>query len=148
MFYPRTLHTGLAHLANGDEAAARADLEAASKTLEALIRERPDDHRLYGALGLAQAGLGEGDAAVANGRRSVELYPMSKDRFGGPWRLMEMAKIYGLAGYVDEALDQIDELLSVDCYATPTWVRLRPEFDSIRNDPRFEELLRKYDPTT
>lgn len=70
---------------------------------------------------------------------------MSKDRYGGPWRLIEMARIYALAGYADEALTQLDELLSVDCYVNANWVNQNPTFDRIRRDPRFAELLRKYD---
>jgi len=145
---PNTLLRGLAYLAKGDSASARGELESASKTLQALIEERPDDHRLYSALGLAQAGLGMDEAAVANGRKSVEMYSMSKDRFGGAWRLLPMAEIYAMVGYNDEALEQIEELLTIPVNVNATWIRQHALFDRIRNDPRFEELLRKHEPSS
>jgi len=147
-FAPNTLLTGLAHLANGDSAEARSDLTAAYDTLVTFSKERPDDHRIFAAMGLALAGLGRGEAAVANGRKSMEMYPMSKDRYGGAWRLIDMACIYSLAGYTDEALAQLDEVLSIASYVNANWVDQNPDFDPIRNDPRFAELLRKYAPTT
>lgn len=69
------------------------------------------------------AGLGQPETAIANGRKSVEMYPMSKDRYGGPWRLIEMALIYALAGHVDEAIDQQthpDDVNDGCCAALPS----------------------------
>jgi tetratricopeptide (TPR) repeat protein len=146
--YPNTILSGLNHLMAGDSVAARADLEAALDTLRTLAVERPDDHRLYGAMGLALAGLGRGEEAVANGRRSVELYPMSKDRYGATWQLIELARIYALAGYKDEALAQLDDLLSIPSIVTTDWIRIEPAFDTLHDDPRYEALLRKYEPTS
>ena len=77
--YPKSLFLGLMRLAKGDSVAARIDFGAAKQTLIELIAERPDDHRLYSSLGLAQAGLGDFETGVANGRKSVDMYPISKD---------------------------------------------------------------------
>jgi non-specific serine/threonine protein kinase len=145
--FPNALLRGLAYRAKGNHATAKREFESAVSYFDAHIEERPDDHRLYSGLALAQAALGQTEAAVANGRKSVEMYPMSKDRYGGAWRLMEMANIYAVAGYVDEAIKQIDEVLTIDCWPTATWYRMNPLFESLREDPRFEEMLRKHDPS-
>src|SRR5206468_4052420 len=44
-----------------------------------LVRESPDDAARHGQLGLILAGLGQKDAAIAEGKRAVELLPESQD---------------------------------------------------------------------
>ena len=72
------------------------------------------------------------------------MYPLSKDRLAAPWRWIEMVEIYTLAGYVDEAIEQIDALLSIECYVNTNWMKQNPLLASVRKDPRFDELMRKY----
>jgi tetratricopeptide (TPR) repeat protein len=146
--YPKGILSGLALLAKGDVAAARADLAAALDTLNALVAERPDDHRLYSSIGLCQAGLQQPKAAVANGRKSVEMYPLSKDHYGATWRLEEMAIIYAMAGYRKEAIEQLDEILSMPGPVTTYTIEFNPAFDWLRDDPDFQAMIRKHKPTS
>ena len=69
--------------------------------------------------------------------------PTSKNPFEGPGEEENMAKIYALLGDADHATPILKRLLQIP-YAlpiTPALLRLDPVWDSIRNDPRFQELV-------
>ena len=51
--------------------------------LEGRTASRPDDPTLHAALGFAYAGLGRREEAIREGRRAVELRPLSKDTWLG-----------------------------------------------------------------
>jgi serine/threonine-protein kinase len=75
----------------------------------------------------------------------VELYPVSKDAFGGPDYVEGLAQIYVMVGEYDAALDQIEYLLSIPYWLSVPSLRIDPLWDPLRNHPRFQKLLEKYD---
>jgi serine/threonine-protein kinase len=75
----------------------------------------------------------------------VELIPVSEDAVDGPFQVIELAKIYSRVGEHEEALRLIDELLSIPCDLSVGMLRLDPVWDPVRDDPRFQALLEKYD---
>jgi serine/threonine-protein kinase len=79
------------------------------------------------------------------GEHAVELMPISKDALDGTDQAIELAKIYSRVGEVDKALDLIDELLSIPSWLSVRLLRLDPVWDPLRNHPRFQALLEKYD---
>ena len=44
-----------------------------------------------------------------------------------------------------EALDLIEDLLSIPCFLSVGLLRLDPAWDPLRDNPRFQALLEKYD---
>jgi Flp pilus assembly protein TadD len=115
-------------------------LEAARARLEKEIALRPDDHRVYSALGTTLARLGEKEAAIRAGRRGVELFPVTKDAMIGPARIFDLAGIYALTGETEAALDELERVAT---YPTESLfaLRLDPRWDALRNEPRFQRLL-------
>ena len=91
----------------------RAYYDSARLVLETRVRERPGADLLHSQLGVAYAALGRRDAAVQEGKRAVELLPVSKDAFLGPNRVELLAWIYVLVGDYDSAMDELEFLLSV-----------------------------------
>ena len=63
----------------GEPELAHASYDSARAILEKELDAHPDDHRIHSALGIAYAGLGRKEEAIREGKRGVELYPVSKD---------------------------------------------------------------------
>ena len=55
------------------------------------------------------------------------------------------ARILAQAGELDAALDEIEQLLAGPGYLSVHTLRLHPLFDPIRDHPRFQALLAKYE---
>ena len=120
---------------------ARADLQTATDRLEALLEGAPSNADVRQVLSLNQVLLGDSDAALREARLAVDL--ISKDQFAGPSAVENLAVIYAWTGRTDEALQQIERLLSTDYIGSLTVYRLQQEFwwDPLREDPRFQQLI-------
>jgi serine/threonine-protein kinase len=123
--------------------------ESASIALEKAIRENPEDPRFHAALGLACAYLDRKADAVQEGNHAVKLHPVSKDAAFGPCYILNLARIYTVIGEDEEAIDQLDYLLSIPS-AEFLWqvvsiplLRLDPQWDPLREHPDFQRLLQR-----
>src|SRR5256886_2882623 len=135
---------GTLYLYLGDKVKAQAAFERARIIAERLVRESPDDAARHGQLGLILAGLGQKDAAIAEGKRAVELLPESQDAFDGPDVTVVLAQIYAWTGESDEAFRLLDHLLVVPNGITVPGLKLDPIWDPLRKDPRYQALIEKY----
>jgi tetratricopeptide (TPR) repeat protein len=113
--------------------------------LETKIEQRPDDERFRSALGIAYAGLGRKEDAIREGELAVELLPMSKDAYRGAFRVEDLARIYTMVGEYGAAIDRIESLLAVASPMAVPWLRIDPIWDPLRDNPRFQALLAKYE---
>jgi tetratricopeptide (TPR) repeat protein len=129
------------HQVRGDRRRAAAYADSARFALESQSRAAPEDAQRHALLGLALALLGRKSEAVREGRRGVELLPIDRDAFQGPYVQLQLVRIYLLTGESEQALDQLEPLLRVPFYLSPGWLRLDPGFDPVRTQPRFERLL-------
>jgi tetratricopeptide (TPR) repeat protein len=134
------VRAGLYHL-RGDRRRTAVYADSARLALEAQIRVAPDDGQRHALLGLALAYLGRKADAIREGQRGVELMPISRDAYFGPYNQLQLVRIYLLTGEPDLALDQLEPLLRVPCYLSPGWLRIDPTFDPLRKQPRFQRLL-------
>jgi serine/threonine-protein kinase len=141
---PTALLAARAHRLMGEPELAHASFDLARATLEEELEAHPDDHRFHSALGYAYAGLGRKDDAIREGRRGVDLFPVSKDALVGARRVQDLAVIYTWVGEYDAALDEIEYLLSIPAWFSVHALRLDPDFDPLRDHPRYQELLEKY----
>jgi TolB-like protein/Tfp pilus assembly protein PilF len=137
----------------GDVSAARATFQRAVQDLQRQLEKvTPGSYfeaDAHGLLGLAYAGLGEAASAIAEGQKAMAILPTSKDPERGPDEEATMANIYALLGDADHAIPILKRLLQArygggmfltPAFLTPATLRLDPSWDSIRNDPRFQEL--------
>ena len=92
--------------------------------------------------------MGEAASAVAEGRKGMELQPTSEDPFEGPEREEQMALIYARLGNADEAIPILKKWIDVPSNTgiAPTLLRIDADWDPIRNDPRFQELVAEKKP--
>jgi tetratricopeptide (TPR) repeat protein len=125
----------------GDRRRSLTYADSARLALEAQIGAAPDDAQRHVLLGLALAYLGHKPEAIREGRRGVELLPLERDAFFGPYIQLQLARIYLLTGETDQAFDQLEPLLKIPFYLSPGWLRLDPTFAPVRTHPRFGRLL-------
>jgi tetratricopeptide (TPR) repeat protein len=109
-----------------------------------LLREAPEDPARHAQHGLILAALGQKEEAIKEGKKAVELRPESQDAFDGPQCTAALAQIYARTGEFDEAFRLLDHLLSVPNGLVVPILKLDPEWDPLRKDPRFQALIDKY----
>ena len=120
---------------------AKKYYDEARSFLESKIQERPEDARFHSSLGIAYAGLGRKEDALREGKLGVKLLPVSKEAMRGLSRVEDLARIYVMVGEYDEAIDQLEYLLSIPSRLTIPLLRLDPAWDPLRNHPRFKKLI-------
>ncbi len=130
-----------AYAFRGDGANVRLYAEEARKALEDQLRSAPEDPQRHGFLGLALAYLGRKEEAIREGKRSVALGPISGDADYGPYYQHQFARIYILVGEPEKALDELEPLLKIPYWLSPGWLTIDPNFDPLRNNPRFLKLV-------
>jgi tetratricopeptide (TPR) repeat protein len=92
--------------------------------------------KLLSALGHAYAVSGERDKA---NQILTELREASRQRYVNPYLL---AVIYLGLGDKDQAFVWLDKAFQ-DRSSFLIWLKVEPQFDSLRDDPRFQDLLRR-----
>jgi TolB-like protein/Flp pilus assembly protein TadD len=142
---PREFFEGAIHTFSNDKQKALSAFKRARPIAEKALREGPTDASRHVILGMILAGLGEKDAAIAQGRRAVELLPESQDALDGPKTTVALAQIYAWTGESDQAVQLIDRSLSTPNGVTVPFLRLDPMWDPLRSDPRFQALIDKHD---
>jgi tetratricopeptide (TPR) repeat protein len=130
-----------AYALKGDVANVRTSAEAARNAFAEQTRATPNDSQRHILLGLALAYLGRKEEAIREGERGAPLQPMTKDAYSGPYLQHQLARIYMLVGEQEKALDQLEPLLKVPYFLTPAWLKIDPNFDPLRGNPRFQRLV-------
>jgi serine/threonine-protein kinase len=119
---------------------ARASYDSAAMAYERRLKERSDEAWDHGYLGQAYAGLGRRDDALREGRRALELLPLTRDAWEGPdllALLMETCLRFGdREGAVQAALRFIAALPG-----NRLLVRHEPRYQGVRDDPRVRRAL-------
>jgi serine/threonine-protein kinase len=146
MYAPTTLYAAWAHQLQGDSILADAAFDSVRILLDSVIAVIPSDWRVHASRGMALAGLGRRRDALAEARWIAESAFYREDHYNGTMAAAARAKILAQLGEVDSALVEIERLLVEPSRETVFTIRLDPRYDPIRNDPRFQALLVKYDP--
>jgi TolB-like protein/Tfp pilus assembly protein PilF len=120
---------------------ARAYADSARLVFEQDLHATPENAYRHVVLGLALAYLGHKAAAIQEGQRGVALRPVSRDALVAPYLQHQLVRIYLLVGEPDKALDQLEPLLKIPYYLSPGWLKIDPNFDPLRGNPRFERLV-------
>ena len=130
-----------AYALRGDEKNVHIYAEEARKDFEEQLRAAPNDAQRHVEIGLALAYLGRKEEAIREGERGVALHPMSKDARDGPYIQHQLVRIYILVGEPEKALDRLEPLLKIPYYLSPGWLKIDPNFDPLRGNPRFQKLV-------
>ena len=145
----------LAQRLAGDTNGAKASAEQARNLLKPLCKSQPGNLAFAQELSLANALLGDKDAAVREAERAIMLVPISKDRTYGPSSEELLAIIQTIFGDKSRAISTLERLLqtpysSTVLYApapvTSALLKLDPTWDSLRADPAFKKLCEEKQP--
>jgi TolB-like protein/Flp pilus assembly protein TadD len=141
---PREFFEGVIYTFLNDKEKARSAFEQARPIAEQSLREAPNHAWRHALLGQILAGLGEKEAAIAEGKRAVELLPESRDALDGPKVTRELAKIYTWTGETDQALQLLEHSLVTPSGITVPLLKLDPVWDPLRSNPRFQALIDRH----
>ncbi len=141
ILFPRVWCEGVIAQARGDKAAARAAFTSARTKASKLVAEQPDYAEALCALGMIDAALGHKEDAIREGRRAVELLPVTKDAIIGPLLVQDLALIYAWTGEKDLAFEQLSAAAKLPGYLSYGELRLHPYWDPLRSDPRFDKIV-------
>jgi tetratricopeptide (TPR) repeat protein len=143
LILPRSFCEGLIARTRGDATATETAFTAARVEMEKILREQPDYAQALCVMGMSDAALGRKEDAIREGRRAVELLPVTKDMMAGGIVLANLAIIYAWTGETDLALEQLGTAIRFPSsnFLSYGQLKLHPFWDPLRGDPRFEKLV-------
>jgi len=90
----------------------------------------------------ALALLGDFEGAIAAAEEAIRLQPYETDKLEGSYPLENLCFVLALVGRRDEALAMLPMLLEVPNGFYKWWLYLDPRWDFMRDDERFNALIR------
>jgi tetratricopeptide (TPR) repeat protein len=127
--------------AQGDTEKSKQMFEKARETLEASLEKRPNDAPAIVNLAWAYAGLGQKEEALRASQQAVQLVPSWRDAVEGPGYAAMQAMVQAWVGNKEAAIEQLTALMKQA--GSPSYGELKfdPDWDDLRQDPRFAELI-------
>lgn len=138
---PRDWYVGLIARGRGKQEEAERAFAAAKEAVLTEAAGSPNDPKVLIMRGLIEAMLGRTEVAIAAGERAAQLLPISADALDGPLIATNLAAIYAQVGRHDQALAALETLVRQTGGPTPGTLRVEPQWDTLRSDPRFQKLL-------
>ncbi len=155
---PKSFYQGRTAFARGDTKSAQRYFAAAKPDIEKGVRDDPDAPDRHAQLALLYAYMQRKADAIRESRRAIELEPETQNAFHGAAWAANLALVYALVGDQEQAIPLIERLLSTPGAVgsggepasdiTVADLRLRREWDSLRNNPRFQKILAGPEPKT
>ena len=139
--FPPAYWEGVVARWQGDSAKVQTAFSAARAGVEKIVAKQPDFAAGLSLLGLIDAGLGHKQEALREGRRACELLPISKDAVDGTNFAVNLAQIYAWTGERDLAIEQIAAVERVPNPLSYGFLKLQPQWDTLRKEPRFDKIV-------
>jgi tetratricopeptide (TPR) repeat protein len=132
---------------SGDKAKSRAMFLKARDAAEAALKEQPDNAFPIALRAYALAGLGDRDGALSGFDQALGLTANDARNRGTVEEIK--ARVLTRFGEKDRAIALLEHLLLIpydgpgEAPLTPALLRLDPDFDPLRGDPRFNKLCQE-----
>jgi serine/threonine-protein kinase len=117
--------------------------DSARVRLEGRENELGSQAWFHSHLGLAYAGLGRRDEALANGMQAVELLPTSQEAFDALFLVANLAETLMIFKDYDSAVARLEELLGIPGFVTVPYLQVDPLWAPLRDHPRFQKLVQE-----
>jgi serine/threonine protein kinase len=132
--------------AEGDETAAKDAFAKAREFQLAFVQRIPDDPNQLMVLALTDAALGQKEEALSEGRRAASMRTITENAVDGPLLALDLAQVYLWTGEKEMAIEQLQSLKEVPRALTFGDLSKSPDWDQLRGDPRFQNLLSEMKP--
>ncbi|MCM2272004.1 MAG: protein kinase [candidate division Zixibacteria bacterium] len=120
---------------------SRAQCDSARVLIEPKLADAPQAARYHSYLGLAYAGLGDKGKALEHGREALNLLPASRDLFDAPFLLLNLAEILTIVGENEEAIKQLEYLVSLPGFVSVPYIKAEPLFNALHDEPAYKKLV-------
>ena len=137
----RSFGEGLVARMTHDDAKARAAFATARDQQAQAVKEQPEYGPAICTLGLVDAALGRKEEALQEGRRAVELVPVTKDAINGVHMIEYLAIIAAWTGEKDLAFEQLAIAARLPSRVNYGQLKLHPFWDPLRGDHRFDQIV-------
>jgi hypothetical protein len=78
-------------------------------------------------------------------QRASSLVSVSYDALDGPNYVRNLAMVYAQVGESAQAIELFDYLLKIPANVSVNWLRFAPELTLLRDNPRFQAMLKKHE---
>jgi serine/threonine protein kinase len=127
----------------GEHPERNAEFAAARNELLQKVKEHPADCFLLTYLAIIDAYLSRNQEAIEEARRAVRMCPDGED---GPLLMCHLAVVYAITNEPDLAFQVLDVSIKTPGGVTYGDLKLNPDWDPLRADPRFDKLLAELAP--
>jgi TolB-like protein/Tfp pilus assembly protein PilF len=130
----------------GEEPGANSSFGEVREQLNQRFLKSAGSALLLSQLSVLDSFLNSKELAIAEGKRAVEMLPISKDAIDGPNVQINLAVVYAWTNELDIAFETLDSLARIPNGIYYGQLKLNPYWDPLRKDPRFDKLLAELAP--
>jgi TolB-like protein len=144
--FPTAFCEGLVARLRHDESSAHAAFVVARAENEQLVRTQSKNSVPLGMLAFIDASMDNKKKAIEEARAACALSPLDKDALEGARQKTNLARVYALTGERDLALEELTAVSKLPGGPSYGELKLYPEWDSLRDDPRFRKIVTSLGP--
>jgi serine/threonine protein kinase/Tfp pilus assembly protein PilF len=130
----------------GEQLDAHPEFAKTREQLNQKALKSPGNAQLLSQLAVVDALLSDKEAAIKQGKRAVEMLPISKDAVDGPCLLINLAVVYAWTNEPDLAFQTLEPLTKTPGGIYYGLLKRDPLWDSLRKDLRFDRFLAELAP--
>ena len=130
----------------GEQSGTNSDFAETREQLNQKVQRLSGNAKLLSQLAVLDALLNNKEAAISEAKRALEMFPVSKDAVEGPGIVVNLALVYAWTNELDLAFEELIPMTKTPCGIYYGALKLDPQWDPLRKDPRFDKLLAELAP--